>query len=173
MDNTNAQFIYDNYDNLDYNKRRELLMKYLTDTEVDTHLLKYELYNYSNKQDLTLSLDEFEEKALKLLDRYQWKAGGFKIEDSEFIVHKNNQKIYRVLSNELLFENTIDRTDLGDEETEYYLDNLMKQLNNLSKNIEVEYRYKNSENKTVRLLIWCTNKDMIVESDSDSDVVGL
>ena len=113
-------------------------------------------------------------QAFKIINRYHWKAGGFKIEDSEWILHKHDSKLYDVLSNELLFENTLDRSDVDDEETERYMDHLTRHLNYLSKNIEVEYRYKNTKEKIVRVLVWATDKNIESVSDSESNEgVGL
>ena len=110
---------------------KELLLKCFSDNEIKMHLLKYELIN--KKFELicdNLSLIEFEEKALQIIERYHWKAGGWKIEDSEFIIHrfkdlpkglsKDLSKDYDINKNEIIFENTIDRSDLNDEETEFY-----------------------------------------------------
>lgn len=172
IQDSNARFIYDNYDKLDELGRRKLLMKCLGDNEVNMHLLRYEFFNYQpNKENINLTLEEFEKKATKIIERYHWKAGGYKIEDSEWIIHKPTSKLYEILPNELLFENTLDRSDIDDEETESYMNRLMEHLNSLSKNIEVEYRYKNKQNKVIRLLIWCTDTNMKV--DSDSEEVGL
>ncbi len=176
-DQEKAQIIHDNFDKLDSFGKRNLLAKCLSDREVDMYLLRFELVNFCNKtqSEQELSLDEFEKKAIQIINRYHWKAGGYKIEDSEWIVHKSDSKSYKVLSNELLFENTIDRTDVEDEETEFFMDHLINQLNHLSKNIEVEYRYKNRKDKTPRILIWATDTNIIINSDNESsnESIGL
>ena len=174
-DKTLATSIYDNFDKLDDLGRRNLLTKCLSNNEINMHLLKFELINKQNDDpENELTLDEFEKQAFKIINRYHWKAGGFKIEDSEWIQHKHNSKLYDVLSNELLFENTLDRSDVDDEETERYMDHLTRHLNYLSKNIEVEYRYKNTKEKIVRVLIWATDKNIESVSDSESNEgVGL
>ena len=170
-----ATMICDNFDKLDDLGRRNLLTKCLSNNEINMHLLKFELINKQNDDpENELTLDEFEKQAFKIINRYHWKAGGFKIEDSEWILHKHDSKSYDVLSNELLFENTLDRSDVDDEETERYMDHLTRHLNYLSKNIEVEYRYKNTKEKIVRVLIWATDKNIESVSDSESNEgVGL
>ncbi|ARF09808.1 hypothetical protein Indivirus_3_57 [Indivirus ILV1] len=168
-----AQLIYENFDKLDSTGKKKLLMKCLSDREIDRYLLKYELSNYNIKCNEELTLNEFEKKAINVINRYHWKAGGYKIEDSEWIIHRENSKSYEVLANELVFENTIDRSDINDEETEFYMDQLIRHLNSLGTNIEVEYRYKNKKNKTVKLLIWATDKHIIIPSDESHESIGL
>lgn len=176
-DQEKAQIIHDNFDKLDGFGKRNLLAKCLSDREVDMYLLRFELINYNDKthSEQELSLDEFEKKAIQIINRYHWKAGGYKIEDSEWIIHNSDSNSYEVLFNELLFENTIDRSDVKDEETEFFMDHLIKQLSSLSKNIKVEYRYKNRKDKTPRILIWVTDTNIIINSDNESshESIGL
>ena len=167
-----AEFIHDNFDKLDDNGKKDILMKCLSKNEIDMILLRFELINYNKKQDIQLTLVEFEKKAVELINRYHWKGGGHKIEDNEWLIHRPNSKVYDVKQNELLFENTLDISDIKDEETEYFMKHLVKQLNSLSTNIEVEYRNKNKRSKTTRLLIWV--KDANIESDDGTnESIGL
>lgn len=164
----------DNLDNITCEDRKKLLLDCLSDNEIKMHLLKYELVNKTfDEISNELSLSEFEVKAINLIEKFHWKAGGWKIEDSEFIIHKSDSKVYDVLQNEILFENTIDRSDLNDEENEFYLNHLIRHLNSLCNNINVEWNFKGTKNKTARLLIWCTDANMSVKSNYDSEEVGL
>ena len=168
-----AEFIHENFDKLDDNSKKDILVKCLKPNEIDMILLRFELMNYDKKCKVELSLDEFEKKAIETINKYHWKGGGHKIEDNEWIIHKHDSEFYTVRTNELLFENTLDVSDLHDEETEHFMKHLVRQLNSLSTNIEVEYRNKDRRSKTTKLLIWSKNINA-TNSESDSDeVIGL
>jgi hypothetical protein len=155
-----AKYVYDNYDNMDEFEMKMIVLKCLDMNHIRSLLLNFELEHYEEKSFNSLSLEQFEEKALKILKRYHWKAGGFLLEDVEWMVHKSNSQKYDIKKNELLFENTVDVSDMNDDMTIRYLNSLQKRLKSLSKNIEIELKQKNhsGKSKTIYLLIWATDK---------------
>lgn len=166
-----AEYIHTNYDNMDDIEMKAFVLKCLDMNEIKKILLLFELKNYKNKHiSQKMSLSDFKNKAICLFNRYQSKAGGFLIEDTEWIVYDNTTTKYEINENELLFENTINICDVDNDETIMYLDYMVKRLNSLAKNIYVEWRQrKNDHSKVMSLLIWVTDKDIKMQKT----VIGL
>ena len=111
-----------------------------------------------------MSLDIFLKEAMKVIIRYQYKAGGFLLEDKEWKIYRNGNDEYDVEINEILFINFLDKSDIDDENTDFFIKKLVKRLNMISKNIHVEIRqiFKNKD-KIVKILLWATDKNIKVE----------
>ncbi|AYV76957.1 MAG: hypothetical protein Barrevirus5_16 [Barrevirus sp.] len=191
MDKYNSQILSDNLKNYGYtdtfgggggNKdlattisetldtdSQNLLLKCLTDCQIKAQLLRYELINLVREPVQELTLVEFEKVAIPLINRYHWKAGGYKLEDSEWLIHRHDSEIHDIRENELLFENTVARADVDDDELKIYLDHLVRQLSSLSQNIEAEYKIKNKRSRTVTVLIWFIDNNVKVSSHKDSE----
>jgi hypothetical protein len=165
-----GKYIYNNYDKMDEIEMKLFVLKCMDINEIKRTLLLYELKNYQHKSPKnTKTLNEFKYDALKVLKRYHWKAGGFFVEDSDWIIHNTTSTNHEIRENELLFENTISRCDVDDDETDMYLQLLVDRLNLIAKNITVEIRMKVDEYmKSCSLLLWATDEDNI-----SSAVVGL
>jgi len=163
-----AEYINKNYNKMDDVEKKLNVLKCLDTNEVNKILLLFELKNYKQTSQKTMSLEEFKLKAFRIFNRYQSKAGGFLIEDREWIVHDSTSIKHEVELNELLFENTIDPSDVDDIETDAFLKYLVRKLNSIAKNINVELRQKHKK-KIINLLIWVTDKNV----ESAKDVIGL
>jgi hypothetical protein len=161
-----AKFLYQNFDQMDGIEMKELAMKCLTENELKSILLNFELTYYKEKPQKYLSLEEFLIKAQMILNRYQGKAGGFLLEDTEWEVyrpHDSNQK-YDLMENEILLVNSIDVTDYDDSETEKYIKKLVNRLKSIAENIKIDMRYKNSEkDKIIYILLWVKDKTLDIE----------
>lgn len=162
-----ANIINKEYDNLNIDQMRELATKCLTSKQIKRILLSHELKYYRSnelkelKLSTELSLNEFKNIAVNLLNRYQCKAGGFYIEDTEWKVHSYESKEHDIKKYELLFENTVDRSAVEDDDTHQYLEALGKRLNSLASNIDIEIRYKSSRHDSIIwILIWCIDKNI-------------
>lgn len=164
-----AEFIYNNLDKLDEFELKTIALKCMSNKDIKRYLLSYELKNYNIKCVEKMSLDQFLLIALSYLNRYQWKAGGFFIEDDQWTVYRHGDYDLstNVRANEILFENTVYFTYSHDYDTVSYLDSLTDILNSIATNISVEIR-ENREGKIVHLLIWATDKNMMID-----DIVSL
>jgi len=156
-----ANFIHDNYDQLNEIEMKNIAMRCLNINDFKRILLFHEL-KYHNQTPIEMSLDRFLEKALYYLNRYQCRAGGFFIEDEEWTVHRHRDSakstIY-VEENEILFENTVHQIFSNDNETEIYLDHIINKLKSIATNIDIELRER-KEGKIVHLLIWATDRNI-------------
>ena len=162
-----ANYLHQNYNNMDEVEKSKIILKCLEPKDINKILLKYEFTHYKIVPETCLTLTEFEKEANKIIARYQWKAGGYLIEDSAWVIHKSDSKKYDVKKYEILFENTLDSSDIGDEETDFFIDRLLDHLNSLCTNITVEFRQRDTNKKTVKLLLWAQIKD---GQDSDESV---
>lgn len=126
-----AQHIHDNYDKMDISEMKFLALKCLSDTDYKRILLEYELQNKpSDQKNDTLELDEFISKAVQILNKYQSKGGGYKLEDTCWKLVKDDDSV--------IFENTIDSKLVNDDELNIYLDKIVERLSELSMNIDTE-----------------------------------
>ena len=160
-----AQYIHNNYNKMDEIEMQIIALKCLTPIEIKKILLSYELKNYECSVPLKkLSLLEFKCQALNVFNKYQSKAGGFLLEDNQWIVYDSSSTLHEIKENELLFENTIDMCDVDDDETDEYLECIVSKLNLIAKNISVEIRQrKNDGCKAMSFLIWVTDEDMEID----------
>jgi hypothetical protein len=174
-----ASYIFDNYKNLDTVNDQELAqvaMKCLTPNQLKSILLEYELRNYKVEEYKEMTLEEFTKEAKFLLNRYQCKAGGFRIEDNEWTLYTSDNMPdsgeYYIKDNELLFVNTVNNCDIESDETDTYLDSLVDRLDRLATNVDVEIRYEKSpKNKPSWLLLWITYNEDTIKVNTD-EIVG-
>lgn len=159
-----AKYIHDTYntseklDTLDVNSVPELVLKCLTGADMKRIIALHEL-KYYKEIPVEMTLSEFAEKAVEILNRYQYRAGGFRIEDSEWQVHTSESKDYDVKSYEVMFENNVNTVDMHDVDTDEYIYYLMKRLKRLATNIRVEFRYKEvKKDRVTWIMIWATDK---------------
>lgn len=168
-----ASYLHSNFDTMDEKEMAILLTRCLGINDIKKNLLAFEFKNYKRIPVKHMTLENFKNIALTIIDRYQWKAGGFKIEDKEWVIHTSESNDYEVKKYELLFENTLDKFDLDDEETDDFIDDLLKHLNSIAENINVEFRQKNDKKKIVRILLWAEDITQVPEDnqeDSDESV---
>ena len=149
-----AKFINEELDKMTDDEVYKFNKDFVSINKIKSDLLMIEL-EYFKEDPIKMDLNEFETKAISIFNRYQSNAIG--IEDPEWSVHKFDSKEYSVMENELLFENTIAKCDNNNCETEKYLNLIVKRLNNLSEDIDVDIRYsEDNKNNIVWVLIWCT-----------------
>jgi hypothetical protein len=148
-----AKFIYEDYDKMDDAQRRSHVLKCLTDEDCKRILLEYELSRYHvtpSKEDL--SMEEFEAEALKILSKYQSKGGGYKLEDTEWTIIRDESD-----EDTIIFQNTMDKWFVDDEETNSYLDRIAERLGSIAGNMTVEVSF---EEDTKRKIVYV---NLIVE----------
>jgi hypothetical protein len=139
----------------------DMLLEVINEKKIRSILLDYELQNYK-VEPIDMTIKEFQIKAVEIFNRYHWKAGGFYIEDRQWTIHNYKSTIHNIRDYELLFENSIDKYDFEDNETQKYLKKILRVLNSLSNNIIVQYDYRLSKNDgIVWLHYWCIDETKI------------
>ena len=154
-----ATFIHDHYDTMTINEMKNMVLECMKEKKIRKELLEFELRYYS-KQSGAMSIKKFTKFAKEILDRYQSKAGGFWIEDMDWEIHRSESEKYDVKNHEVLFANSVDKTDKDDNENLHYLKRLVTRLNSLSEEIEVKYEFYGPEKGLIWIGIWCTRIDI-------------
>lgn len=120
-------------------------------------------YAENDKPANKMSLSDFSVKANTLLGTYQWKAGGYNLEDREWSMYDcKTGTNYDVDNNELMFVNTVPLKIGVDRELDRYTDLLVQHLNKFSANISVECRLrKERKDGVVFVMLLCQDNDMV------------
>jgi hypothetical protein len=155
-----AKIIHDNYDDMNDDELKYLAIKCMSKKKIRKDLLEYEI-KYYNPSPEDFTLEEFIKQATRIINRYQSKAGGFLIEDMKWILHRSDSYEYSVKSNEVLFENSINKLNIYDKETNTFLKRLVNRLNNLATNIVVNLQQSDPEDGVIWLQIWCNHIKMV------------
>lgn len=130
------------------------LNKILSSKDIIRNLLQYEIKYFTPITKSKMNKKEFMNEAISLLNRYQSKGGGFKLEDYKWAIHTRPSLDYvNIQDNEIYFENSMS-VYLSNSETEF-LDNLVRILNSLADNVRVRMRsYEKDE--VLWFVIKCT-----------------
>lgn len=131
-----AEFLNITYDKLSVEEMRGSVVKLMTENEIKSKLLKFELEHFTQSPK-DMSLAEFIKEATLLFKRYQSKAGGFSIEDDTWTLYNSESDSRSVLQNEVVFENSVSKYDMFNEDTTSFIDLISNRLNSLSDQIKV------------------------------------
>lgn len=140
-DNKLAEQIYNEYNNNDI---KTLFDNIISENFIRHNLLKYELHNYIPLKK-EMSMAELLDIIYNYIDRYQFKAGGFLLEDFKWKLYLPTDSKYNLLENQLLLENSTTEYGSYNNETKEYLDKLIQLINNTS-NIKSKYKFKYTNN---------------------------
>lgn len=154
-----AAMINKDYQHMDDHELKYLVNKCLSIEDMKSIILNFEL-NYLEREPTYMTLEEFSVQADRILKRYQWRAGGFLIEDTQWKIMTSKSRNHDIMDNEILFENTIDIKRSIDIETRDFLERIVDQLNSLATNIDVELRFKDKkEDRLSYVLIWAVDNE--------------
>ena len=142
-DESVGSYIYETYDTMGSFDLFSCLSKCMTQQHMQHLLLKYELETYNPLPVEHLSLSQVKPLVSNILFKYTWKAGGFDIEDNEWICYdSDSHSRYNVQPYELLFINTIHFSECYSDETLNFLKNITRRLESLAVNIKPVLKYK-------------------------------
>jgi hypothetical protein len=154
-----ASLINKNINKFSKKEKEIFLIKCLSEGEMDNLLLKYELENFLPDKLKINCFKDFINTASQLLNRYQSKAGGYLIEDNEWIIHKNDSKDYEISINQVVFENSVSIENIRDYDTINFLKKILLLLKRLSNNINVSEEFiKSKKDGIVWILFKCEYK---------------
>lgn len=167
-----ASFINKTYDTMSNTDILSVVNKCMPLTCMKSLILKYELEHYIPDKINVLSLTEIGPIVRNILLKYTWKAGGFSIEDNEWLYYDNNASDYyvNVKDYEIIFTNTISTFECYSDETCEFLRALVKRLNNIANNIKVSLTYKEAAKIT---LLKLHIKDMTLRKHQRSKKISL
>lgn len=149
-----ANFLFNNLDKMSDKNKKEYLLKCFNQTDIKRELLRFELKNYTPIPK-DLNADNFIKSALALLKRYQWKAGGFYLDDDDWNVYFDNENHDDKNYDYICFENSIDKFDAKDTDTILFLKRIRHILGNISTTAEVSYSMHESKNDDLVYVTVC------------------
>jgi hypothetical protein len=147
--------------NVDFCKNTYL--KLVCQKTMVSKILRYQLENkYKNPLYLKINNHKKAVGLIKeLLKQYQWKAGGFYIDDMEWMeINSEVESDHcEVNYNEIVLLNTIDNNRTGDEEIEEFLQHIIKYADaSTSNKIDFQYDIIKLNKKLSKILIWISKK---------------
>lgn len=149
-----ALFINKNFSKLTSKEKQIFVLKCLNETEINNILLKFELENLSLKK--ITDFKEYIKCAHQLLNRYQSTAGGFLIEDNEWILHTTKSIDYEIKKNQVVFENSVAIANIRDYDTINFLKKILSLLKKLGDNVNVSEEFiKSKKDGVVWILFKC------------------
>lgn len=167
-----AKFINSiNLNSVDTEEIKLHALRCLDDKELKKILLTYEFNNIEIKPKKHISLDNFLLNVMKIINRYQHKAGGFYFEDDEWIPHRSNSEEYVIQDNAIMIENSISIVDIDCFDTQNFIDRLEYLFENQADNIEVDVKYVDFvEDKIVWVQFWFTDTDQYIDIIPDIEL---
>lgn len=132
-----------------------IVHKCLSEKEMKRIILRHEL-KFLKIQPKDMTLEQFKKEVMYVLKRYQHCAGGFNMDDSEWVIHDNTSKCYSVYETELIFENTLHMDYENDVECFEYMELLINRLNMIATNIIVStHTYFSKRDQIYYILLKC------------------
>jgi len=137
-----ANIIHNNMHLIQDNKKEmlTLLEKVYNEKYLIRELLEYELINYEPTEKIE-NVDQLIDKTKEILKRYQWKVGGTKIEDDNWIVLDDTSKQF-VIENEKILMNTISPDDAIENDFLIFINRILILINKYTTKIEVTLKLK-------------------------------
>jgi hypothetical protein len=139
-----------------------IVHKCLSEKEMKHIILRHEL-KFLKIQSKDMTLDQFKKEVVCVLKRYQHCAGGFNMDDSEWIIHDKTSKNYTVYETELIFENTLHMDYKTDVECSEYMELLINRLNMIALNIVVSiHTYLSERDQIYYILLKCKDNSAMI-----------
>lgn len=170
-----ANYLHDNYDYMSKEEMCHMLIKCLNIIQVKKLLLEFEFYNYRPTPVAYMSFSEYIPICRKLLVRYQSKAAGFDLDDTEWRLYTHDVKNdYDLDSNEIIFENTINYKDNDKDENIGFFVRLENILDNIAENMDVKVTYLETDKDDKIYVVIINVRDLTMKmtqnnSDSSND----
>jgi hypothetical protein len=153
-----VEMIHDNFNKMSDEEIKNTVTKCLGINEMKKILLDYELQNI-HLIPKKISMNKFNKIAMKYLNRYQFKAGGFMFDDN-WVFYSGTLNKYKLKQNESIFENTIYENCVYMSDTYDYLSCIIKLLNSISINVKVTMHTKfYDRDKTYIVMLKCEYKN--------------
>jgi hypothetical protein len=137
----NINYIHNNINDIINNdeSRKNIINKILSPEKIIKECLIYDLLNYEPTQKYS-SVDEIIMIATDAFTKYQYKVGGYFIEDNEWIVADSNCHRFKVKENQKILYNSITKKNC-DRETVWFLDSIMNYIKKHVDGKSVNVRY--------------------------------
>ena len=127
---TIVDLIHENLNEIENDNNKELSMfflkKIMPREKIMKELLTYDLLNYCPSRKVE-SFDEFVNVCIKSLKKFQWKVGGYNLEDKDWILNDKENKRFKIKENQKILYNTTEKK-YCDKELLWFLENVLEYL---------------------------------------------
>lgn len=160
FDNTQNDQVLDliskNLNNILENKSiaKEFFDLIFSHEKIAKECLTFNLLNYNpKKEEKTCSVDEIIKLFEKNLKLYQYKVGGFNIEDEEWILADSSCKRFKVKEEQKILYNSVNKKKCDDELT-WFLDSMLNYIKKFSDTIKISYNVFEDEKNCICWIIY-------------------
>jgi hypothetical protein len=125
-------FIHNNIENINKNEIsdeiliKEIISKIFSDEKIEKECLIFDLLNYSSNEKIN-TIDDAIKMCIEILKKYQYKAGGFNIEDINWIIADQKNNHFKVKDGQKIIYNSIYKK-YCDKELIWFLDSILKYI---------------------------------------------
>jgi len=159
-----TQYMHDHTYNVVSDSDKNDITKILTAESVTKALLTYEFLNSVPVTQYD-TIDDLISETHKILKKYQYKVGGYHIEDSEWFIQTNdtsNNRI-KIKSNQTFLVNTISESNAYETEFKWFMNELITHIKKYNANPKIRIRHKVIDDYTFNIywivIIFETKKD--------------
>lgn len=136
-----ARLIHDNLYKMTLDEKLQTYSSIVDELKLDADLLRFELYNLKvAPEEKTDDFNLLTQKITKIINRYQWKAGGFLYEDNEWTLYTKNNTKYELRDGEIIFDNSLKLLHKNDLETYKFTRQIINIIKQLSDKFEVKMK---------------------------------
>jgi hypothetical protein len=116
--------------------------------------LTFNLLNYKPKKEEKISdINKFVKLCEETLKQYQYKIGGFSIEDEEWFLADSSCKRFKVKENQKILYNSVSKKNY-DKELIWFLDSILNYMKNFSDEIRISYDIFEDEKNCICWIIY-------------------
>ena len=128
-----------------------LLKKIMPHEKIMKEILTYELLNYTPPKKIK-TFDQFIDTAISALHKFQYKVGGFSIEDKDWIVNDENSQRFKVKAGMKILYNSIERR-FCDKELLWFLESIVSYVQEFSDKYSIKFKLVDDERYEI---VWIT-----------------
>lgn len=128
-----------------------ILKKIMPHEKIMKEILIYELLNYTPSKKIK-TFDQFIDTAISTLRKFQYKVGGFSIEDKDWILNDENSQRFKVKPNTKILYNSIERR-FCDKELLWFLESIVSYVQEFSDKYKIKFKLVDDERYEI---VWIT-----------------
>ena len=137
-----------------------ILKKIMSHEKVMKEILTYELLNYTPCKKIK-TFDQFIETAISALRKFQYKVGGFSIEDKDWILNDENSQRFKIKPGTKILYNSTERK-FCDKELLWFLESIVSYVQEFSNKHSIKFKLVDDERYEI---VWI----VLMAEDQSSD----
>jgi hypothetical protein len=166
------EFIHNNISNVDKNNiideilAKNILLKIFSPEKIEKECLIFDLLNYSSNNKANM-IDDSVSICIDALKKYQYKAGGYNIEDVEWILCDQNNNRFKVKDNQKILYNSVHKKSC-DRELIWFLDSILDYVKRHTNSEKIKVKYNMFEDEK-NCVCWIIFKFNLIQTLSKLD----